>query len=352
MAIPTPRKLPSGSWFVRVTVDGKTYPITRPTKKECINEAMALKSGAKKPTEKTEQKNITLEEAMTAYIKQRDGFISPSTIEGYEKFKRNTFQSMLKKNIFTVTDAQWQDAIKAERSKGHSPKYIKNAWMFAAASIAESGAKRPEVTLYAPESNERAYLTHEEIDKFVEAVKGKPVEIPALLCLSSLRRSEMLALDWKNVDLKNKVLYVKGATVRGKDGLVDKPQNKSKKSRRAVPIIPPLMEALLAVDDKTGRVVKMGADTALKQVKKVCKDTGITVVDLHGLRHSFASLAYHLEIPEMIAAEIGGWEDLGTMHNIYTHIAKSDIAKRSQDLQNYFTKKNCNENCNESEKVT
>lgn len=352
MAIPTPRKLPSGSWFVRVTVDGKTYPITRPTKKECVNEAMALKSGAKKPVEKTEQKSTTLEEAMTAYINARDGFISPSTIEGYDKFKRNTFQGMLKKNIFTTTNEEWQDAVKAERKKGRSPKYIKNSWMFVAASIEEAGAKRPEVTLYAPESNERAFLTHEEIDKFVEGIKGKQVEIPALLCLSSLRRSELLALDWKNVDLDNKVLYVKGATVRGKNGMVNKPQNKSKKSRRAVPIIPPLLEALQAVEDKTGSVVKISADTALRQVKQVCQEAGITVVDLHGLRHSFASLAYHLEIPEMIAAEIGGWEDLATMHNIYTHIAKSDIAKRSQDFQNYFNKKNCNENCNESENVT
>lgn len=352
MAIPTPRKLPSGSWFVRVTVDGKTYPITRPTKKECVNEAMALKSGAKKPAEKTEQKSTTLEEAMTAYINARDGFISPSTIEGYDKFKRNTFQGMLKKNIFTTTNEEWQDAIKSERKKGRSPKYIKNSWMFVAASIEEAGAKRPEVTLYAPESNERAFLTHEEIDKFVEGIKGKPVEIPALLCLSSLRRSELLALDWKNVDLEKQVLYVKGATVRGKNGMVNKPQNKSKKSRRAVPIIPPLLEALQAVEDKTGSVVRMSADTALRQVKQVCQEAGITVVDLHGLRHSFASLAYHLEIPEMIAAEIGGWEDLATMHNIYTHIAKSDIAKRSQDFQNYFNKKNCNENCNESENMT
>lgn len=38
----------------------------------------------------------------------------------------------------------------------------------------------------------------------------------------------------------------------------------------------------------------------------------------------------------MIAAEIGGWDDLGTMHKIYTHLAKSDIAKRSQDFCDYF----------------
>ena len=84
-------------------------------------------------------------------------------------------------------------------------------------------------------------------------------------------------------------------------------------------------------------MVKASAETIYNNLGKVCAAAGITVVDLHGLRHSFASLAYHLQIPEMIAAEIGGWSDLSTMHNIYTHLAQKDIAKRSSDFCDYFT---------------
>lgn len=346
---PEARQLPSGSWFCRVRIDGKDIPITKPTRKEAEAEAMAIKYGIIEAKEKKDSKQKTLEDAIKEYISARDGFLSPATIAGYEKFMRNTFQGMMKENIFAVTDDQWQNAIKREHKLGRSPKYIKNAWMFMAAAIVEAGAKRPEVMLYQEEKNERAYLTNVEIDKFVEAVKGKPVEIPSLLCLSSLRRSEMLALKWENVDLENQVMYVRGAIVRGRSGLVDKKQNKTKKSRRAVPIIPPLLEAMKQVPHD-GNVVKMGGDTVLKQVKKVCEECRITVVDLHGLRHSFASLAYHLGIPEMIAAEIGGWEDLTTMHNIYTHIAQSDIAKRSQDFRDYFNRgktENGNENGND-----
>lgn len=334
--LPKIEQLPSGAWHTRVLLDDRRISITRETYDECAAEYLAIKNGVMAANEKKSGKNVTLEEAVKDYIASKDGFLSPSTIEGYEKFRRNMLLSMMKRNIFTVTNDQWQAAIRQEHKMGRSPKYIKNGWMFFAACIVAAGADRPEVMLYPAEHNERAYLTPDEIDKFVAAIKGKPVEIPALLCLSSLRRSEMLALTWDNVDLKNKAIYIRGATVRGTSGLVDKKQNKSRKSRRPVPIIPPLLDALNAQPNKTGKVVRMGGDTILDHVHSVCAQAGITSVDLHGLRHSFASLAYHLGIPEMVAAEIGGWNDLSTMHNIYTHLAQKDIAKRSQDFCDWF----------------
>lgn len=334
--LPGVKQLPSGAWNTKIQIDGKRVSITKDSREACIAEYLALKNGVVEAKKEKVSGKVTLEEAVEAYIDSKRGFLSPATIAGYEKFKRNFMQSSMKRNIYTTTSDQWQEAIKAERKAGKSPKYIKNGWMFFAACIKKAGAERPEVMLYPEEQNEKAYLEPDEIVSFVAEIKGKPVEIPALLCLSSLRRSEMLALTWDNVDLKREVLYVRGATVRGPDGLTTKSQNKTDKSRRSVPIIPPLMDALRAVEDKTGPVVTMGGDTVYKQVKRACAAAGVTSVDLHGLRHSFASLAYHLQIPEMIAAKIGGWNDLGTMHKIYTHLAEKDIKKRSLDFCGFF----------------
>ena len=285
--LPAIKQLPSGSWRTRIYIDGRTVSITKDTYDECAAEYLALKNGVIEAQAGASGKNITVETAVKKYIDSKKGFLSPSTIAGYEKFKRAMFQSMMKKNIFTVSDSQWQAAIRAERQAGKSPKYIKNGWMFFSACIVAAGAPRPEVMLYPDEHHERAYLTPDEIDKFVEAIKGQPVEIPALLCLSSLRRSEMLALTWDNVDLDNNVLYVRGAIVRGSDGMVSKKQNKTDKSRRSVPIIPPLRDALLREPERQGAVVRMTGDYALTLVKKVCQAAGVTVVDLHGLRHPY-----------------------------------------------------------------
>lgn len=335
--LPKIKQLPSGAWHTRVLIENRRVSITKDTYDECVAEYLALKNGLVEAREKKGGKDITLEEAVKSYIASKEGFLSPSTIAGYEKFKRNMLLGMMKRNIFTVSNDQWQAAIRQEHKAGKSPKYIKNGWMFFSACIAAAGAPRPEVMLYPTEHNERAYLTPDEIDKFVEAIKGHRFEIPYLMCLSSLRRSEMIAMDWANVDLGNKVMHVRGAIVRGTNGLVEKPQTKTEKSRRSVPIIPPLLEALKQQEPKTGKVVKSSAEPIRIKLKSVCTSAGVTVVDLHGLRHSFASLAYHLGIPEMIAAEIGGWNDLSTMHNIYTHLAQKDIAKRSQEFCDWFS---------------
>ena len=334
--LPKIEQLPSGAFHTRVMIGDRRISITKDTRDECVAEYLALKHGVLE-VKAQEKKGIkTLEQAVTEYIDSRKDYRSPSTIYNYGMYKKNTFQQMMKSNVFTVTDDQWQAAIRQERSSGRSAKYIKNSWSLMASAIEAATGRRPKVMLYPKENNERPYLDPDEIDTFVAAVKGHPVEIPALLCLSSLRRSEMAALKWDKVDIKKKVIYVHGARVRGVDGVSDKKQNKSDSSRRVIPIIPPLLEALQSAEKKNEYVVTMSAEVALKKVNQVCEDNDLPQVGLHGLRHSFASLAYHLQIPEMIAAEIGGWNDISTMHKIYTHLAQKDIEKRSKDFSDYF----------------
>ncbi len=328
--------LPSGAAHTRVMIDGERVSITADSEEACIAEYLARKHKVIEEKKKKKAKKKTLEEAVTEYITARKEFRSPATIYGYERYKKNTFQGMMQANVFSTTDEQWQKAIKEEKRLGRSPKYIENAWSLMAASIEEATQRRPEVKLYPEEKNERPFLDPEQIDTFVAAIKGQPLEIPALLCLSSLRRSEVLALRWDKVDFKKKIIHVQGARVRGENGLVNKKQNKNDTSRRTIPIIPPLLEALQNVEQRGEYVTTMTGDLTLTRVNKICRENDLPEVGLHGLRHSFASLAYHLEIPEKIAMQIGGWKDSATMHNIYTHLAQRDIAKRAQDFSDYF----------------
>ena len=348
---PVAKQLPSGSWFCRVRVNGQDVAITRDTEKEAVAEAMAVKYGIKEAEKKSNTKRKTLVEALDEYIEKRKGFKSPSTIYAYESYKNQRFQSMMGANIYTTTDDQWQAAIRRE-AKGLSPKYVKNVWMLISAAIYEATGRRPKVTLPEKEVNERPYLDPDQIEVFVEAIKGESIEIAALLELSSLRRSEMLALRWDKIDTRKKIIYVHGARVAGDGGkLVHKKQNKNDTSRRTVPIIPPLMDALQRTEHRGEYVVTLTGGWICTRINEICAANGLPEVGNHGLRHSFASLAYHLQIPEKIAMEIGGWADDGTMHKIYTHLAQKDIAKRAQDFSDFFDpeKKKKTQNGNEND---
>lgn len=334
--LPKIKQLPSGAWRTRIYIDGRTVSITKPTYDECAAEYLAMKHGVIEAKTVPMKHGVPLGDALDKYISTRKGFKSPSTIYAYESYRKQRFQSMMAADVYTTTDEQWQAAIRRE-AKSLSPKYIKNVWMLISAAIFEETGRRPRVTLPEKEHNEKPHLDPDQIPVFLNAIKGDSIEIAALLELSSLRRSEMLALTWDKVDFKNEIIYVHGARVAGDGGkLVHKKQNKNDSSRRTIPIVAPLMEALKSVDHKEGYVVTLSGGWICTKINKICAANGLPKVGNHGLRHSFASLTYHLQIPEKIAMEIGGWADDGTMHKIYTHLAQKDIAKRAQDFRNFF----------------
>ena len=182
------------------------------------------------------------------------------------------------------------------------------------------------------------FLTPEQIHVFIAAVKGTPVEIAALLGLHSLRRSEIAALDWSNVDLKKRTIKVSGAVVPGENWtLVEKPSNKNATSTRTIPImIPELYEALTAVKSKHGKVVTCYISTVYDWVNDICAANGLPKLGVHGLRHSFASLAYHVRMSEQAAMQIGGWSDYATMRKIYTHLSAQDIGHAENAMRDFY----------------
>lgn len=249
--------------------------------------------------------------------------------------------------VNTYDEKGWQRLVNQE-AKLVSAKTLQNAWGFISSVIREETEKQYSVSLPQVISEPREYLEPEQIQEFISAVENTKYKIPGLLALCSLRRSEIMALTWKDIDLEKGLIYVKGAVVPDEHNkMVKKKENKNTTSRRTVPImIPQLAEALNAVEYKEDAVVRMHPSSAARGVNAICKKKGLPLVGMHGLRHSFASLAYHLKMPEKVAMEIGGWADDATMRKIYTHVAKSDIRKYQNAMADFY--KNTNEITNEA----
>lgn len=333
--VPTPRQLPSGSWTVQIMVNGQRMSITEETERACIARAMATKEQMLAPLDKS--RKPTLSKAIDNYIEARQNILSPSTLRGYRMIQKWRFEDAMSRPIDRYGEKDWQRICNMEARKC-SAKTLRNAWGLVSAVIREETGERYTVTLPQITTEGRNFIQPEQIPDFVQAVRGTRGEIPALLALCSLRRSEIMGLTWEDVDLERGVIRVRGAVVTGEDGeFVKKRETKNTTSRRDVPImIPQLREALERVEDRQGAVAKMHPETMNYWVHKACDTCGIPRVSLHELRHSFASLAYHLRMPAKLTQEIGGWKDDQTMSKIYTHIAKSDVSRFQNEMANFY----------------
>lgn len=353
MKYPKAKKLPSGKWHCRVRVQGRDVSITCQTKDEAVAEAMAVKAGIRQGVmnEPARRRSLTVYQAMDEYIEARQNVLSPSTIRGYRIIQKHRFQKYRNYRIGDISAAKWQKIVN-EEARLCSAKTLKNAWGFMASVIYDTIEQKVTVRLPQISPKDSPFLTAEQIPVFVEALKGKSFEIPALLALSSLRRSEIWALDWEDFNLQSGTIRIAGAVVLDEENaLKRKETNKNQSSARVVPIIPPLFAALDRVDKtlRHGSITQQTPDTVFRGINHMCATIGLPEVGFHGLRRSFASLAYHLGLSEEVTMRIGGWSNIYTMRKIYTKISDKDINDQAARLQAFFSNENArsdNENAN------
>jgi integrase len=183
---------------------------------------------------------------------------------------------------------------------------------------------------------ERQFLDEKQIGTFIAALRGKKIETAALLGLHSLRRSEILDLTWDDIDLERGIIHVRGAAVIDKDGkLVHKSENKNASSTRDVPIMIPRLRELLSQGGE-GYIVNYRPNAMYIQINRECKKLGLPEVGVHGLRHSFVSLAYHLGWSEVATMRVAGYADYQTMRKIYTHLSEQDRKKDIGNMESFY----------------
>lgn len=334
-AIPTPKQLPSGSWRIQLLIDGRRISVTEGTESACIARAMAIREQMLQPEDKSVKPTLTA--AIDRYIESRENILSPATIRGYRNIQKSRFKYQMNRPVNSLSERDWQRAVNAE-AKLCASKTLKNAWGFISSVLREETGKQYCISLPQVVSEQRGFLDPDQIKVFLEAAKGSKYEIAALLALCSLRVSEIIALTWKQIDLEKGLIYVQGSVVPNEENrYVKKQENKNSTSRRTVPImIPRLSEALAQADRRTKEVVPFHPSSIRNGINRICVCAGLPEVGTHGLRHSFASLAYHLQMPEKIAMQIGGWSNDATMRKIYTHVSQKDVISYQNAMTAFY----------------
>lgn len=326
ISVPAPTLTPAGKYRGRVMVDGRRVWITEDSEAAYYIRARAVKVGMIEQAKAAPKR--TLEDLIRKYIDDNAAVFSPSTVFGYQFILRSCFVRYMDMDVSSIN---YQRMI-SDETIVHAPKTVKNAWRLVTASLRYAKFPVPSVNLPKSVRSERAFLDYEQVQIFVQAIREDPCEPEMLLALHSLRLSEITAL--QPGSLSDGMIHVRGARVYSGNGYVTKELNKTDLSRRDVPImIPRLCELLPDLKFPFGHK----DSTINDHIKKICQTNGLPVLTLHCLRHSFASLAYHLRWTEKSTMQIGGWSTPDVVHRIYTHLAKQDVNDDVERMRAFYT---------------
>lgn len=334
--VPEPKQLPSGKWHIYLRPE--FVPVTEDSREKCVTKAKAIRAGYIEERKRIPKNALTLRKAIEAFMATNENALSPATIRGYDIICRHRFPEKIDQPLEDTTG--WQEAIDAA-NKAYSPKTVYNSWGLVREIMTENNVTPPKVRLPQKRQPEKEWLTYDQILTFVDALRGKRCESGALLALHSLRRSEIFGLSWDDIDLKKGRIHVRGAMVQNKNNVyVKKKETKNASSARTIRIMIPRLKEVLKQQKDAGLPPVLSTPNSLTQsINRVCAAANLAEIGTHGLRHSYASLGFHLGLSELEVQEIGGWRDHNTVHKIYLHLAKQDRLNAENKMEKFYKEK-------------
>lgn len=326
----TAKKLPSGRWrclvFDGMGENGKRIykSFTADTKKE----AEYLASDYELNRREKPKSALTVGDVIDRYIESRENQLSPSTICGYRKIRRNQLQNLMDKRIADLTSESVQKAVNAD-ARTHSDKTVKNAYGLLSAALAMQD-DNINIRVRFPQSRKREITIpdHEAVSALMRECRGKMIEgVILLAAYAGMRRSEICALRWTDIDLKNGIVHVRRAVVSDDSGnWIDK-DPKTAAGRRDISVPPLLIDRLLALKSDDTSVFPCTPCAITHQYERAAKKVGFPY-RFHDLRHYNASIMHAMGVPDKYAAARLGHSTTDTTKRVYQHI----VAQKELDI--------------------
>jgi integrase len=268
------------------------------------------------------------------------------------------YRYMLRVHLYpTIGDVQLrlisrdvvQNLLNAKLHSGLSWKTVKHlrtvfGTVMGAAEIAELIPNNPVRKTRPPRKGlvkERAVIAPEKIRELLDALPEPSRSLAQLLVLTGMRIGELLALRWRDVDLKQNTIRV---TQTVYEGHFDEP--KSQRSRRSIPLgvksieILSLRKGVVVNPDDLVFGTSMGTpfdrhNLLNRQLKPTCKKLGFVGVNWHWLRHANATLLDAVGTPLGTVQSLLGHSSSEITREIYLHSIPSDArvaVQRVEDL--------------------
>ena len=278
--------------------------------------------------------SMTFDEAITAYIRLKDGVLSPATIAGYRRQQKNCFSELKNIKLNKLTQNKIQQAIN-EMAKNKSSKYVRNAHGLLSAVLKEY---HPKFILKSALPQKKKYEAtipnSKETIILIGIVKDTPIELPVLLSIwMGLRMSEIRGIKWSAIKGNN--LHINTAIVDC-DNIPTEKGTKTYAGQRILEL-PPYIKTLIDRQPKDGEfIVTLSGQAIYKRFFRICEKNELPHFRFHDLRHANASILHALKIPNKYIMDRDGWASEQMLNDIYRHSISDEMKLVNITVNNYF----------------
>lgn len=263
------------------------------------------------------------------------------TAEHIEEFvyylKQTGLASGTIRKIFNLVQTAFNDAYQKELIKKNPFDHL-------------SKGSRPKV-----EKGKIDYWTREEVMTFLDRI-GPDHHRRALFVLAiytGMRKSEMLALKWRDVDYDAKRIYIKN--IVSESELQDRVKTSS--SYRSITVSDTVLDELLKHKEKQDKQRESTPDKEDNDLifaqnngrpysdgnfhkfwKRTIEKTGMRYIRFHDLRHTCASLLLSANVHPKVVQEMLGHSSIKITLDTYSHLLPNMQGEAASTLENMLNK--------------
>lgn len=308
--------------------------------------------------------NMTFEDYSKIFIeKYCNCNIEKITTLGYKQYLKAILPLIgnIKLNKITsyMLDSMYQKIKKGKRNKELSSKtmlhyYNLMSLMFKQAKKWKFIETNPNEDTNKPKliKTTRKFYDEEQVKELFKCLEKEDIKIRTIISLalvSGIRRSELCAIRWPDIDFDNKTLYIDNS-LKIIDGKVDEENAKTQYSIRTIDLNEKMINLLKQYKDwQDNFILKLGShwegtnrvftakdghhmhpSTPNKFLQDIIKKYNLPKITFHELRHTCASIMNLNGIDAKTISERLGHADATITLNTYTHstnLAKKESAK-------------------------
>jgi len=354
---------PNGTWTTIVYLGREgdkciRKSVTADTKGQCKVDAAELERKYKLG-QANHYSSMKLSEYMDMWLHDNRGLFSPTTLRTYKLYVRAHFKPYFKSiKVDKVTDAMIKRYL-SDKLEELSPTTVRKHFFTLSRMLGDAlkganpclGIKPPQNAPFKP-----TVPTEEDFNRIYQTFKSISNEDEAIILLAGwcgLRRGEIFALKWDDINSQESTIRIDEAMALEEDGYDF--TEKDPKSRNGIRTIavPEYLITLLedvkknrhkfrrckkygkTLPDISHLVFQQDPHSFTKKYFRIIDEQKLPRVRFHDLRHYHASLMYKNNVPDQYAAGRLG-HDVWVLKKVYQHLGLKETKELDEKIKDMF----------------